>query len=232
VTRDKVLNFMPIGRVKAPGLQIGEKRVNNGRLAVFMWVRHGMQGKVIPIQQGHKLALEQRTDDELMELAAAHVELAFVELLRRWQGRVRSFCLKWGGRGGEDLAQEVFLELWRARQRYQPRGQFPLYLFTIVRNRCRNARRGWFRRPLVDPLPAEVVDSTRSDQLDLVLERERARRVDHQISRLSPPLREALLLRFGQELSYADIALVVGAPEATVRSRVFNGLRRLQQELS
>jgi RNA polymerase sigma-70 factor (ECF subfamily) len=188
--------------------------------------------KVIPIQRARERGLCARSDDELMELAAGGVRDAFGELIGRYQARVRSFCRRWDPERGDDLAQEVFLQLWAARARYQPRGQFPLYLFTVVRNRCRNVRRSWFRQPTLEPLAPEVPNPTSSDQLDAVLERERAARVERQVAQLSPKLREAVLLRFGEEMSYAEIAAVVGAPEATVRSRVFNGLRRLQKELT
>jgi RNA polymerase sigma-70 factor (ECF subfamily) len=189
--------------------------------------------KVIPIQRARVRGrgLCERSDDELMELAAGGVRDAFGELVGRYQERVRAFCRRWDPERGDDLAQEAFLQLWAARKRYQPRGQLPLYLFTIVRNRCRNARRGWFRRPPLEPLSPDVSALASSDQLDAVLERERALRVDRQVAQLPPKLREAVLLRFGEEMSYAEIASIVGAPEATVRSRVFNGLRRLQEEL-
>lgn len=189
-----------------------------------------MKSKVIPISQARpRRDLEARSDDELMELAAAEVKEAFAELTRRYQARVRSFCRRWDAERGEDLAQEVFLQLWRARGRYQPRGQFPLYLFTIVRNRCRNARRSWFRSPSLEPLPPGLGDP--ADQLDRMLEQERARRVSQRVAQLPPKLREAVLLRFGEGMGYADIAEIVHAPQATVRSRVFHGLRRLQKEL-
>lgn len=189
-----------------------------------------VEDRVVPISRARERGLRQRTDDELMELSAAEVREAFAELVQRYQGRVRSFCLRWDAQRGDDLAQEVFLQLWQARRRYQPRGRFPVYLFTIVRNRCRNARRSWFRSPVLEQLSPQLGRS--AEQLDHVLEQERARRLDRSVAGLPPKLREAVLLRFGEGLGYAEIAAIVQAPQATVRSRVFHGLRRLQKELA
>jgi RNA polymerase sigma-70 factor (ECF subfamily) len=187
---------------------------------------------VIPITRARRpSALPERTDDELMELASASLKEAFAELVRRYGDRVRNYCNKWDPQRGDDLAQEVFFQLWNARERYQPTGQFQVYLFTIVRNRCRNAKRSWIRRPPLEPLPPSLVDPGRGDQLDAMLEWERNRRVQRSVTALPPKLKEAVLLRFGEGLSYAEMATILRAPEPTIRSRVFLGLRRLQQEL-
>jgi RNA polymerase sigma-70 factor (ECF subfamily) len=176
--------------------------------------------------------LDHRTDDELMELAAANVRPAMEELVRRHDRTVRSYCRKWDPARGDDLAQDVFLRLWRARHAYRPRGRFRLYLFTLVRNRCRNALRDWFRRPAAQPLDTLEVNGMEQSQLEAVLEAERNHRVWREVASLPPKLREAVLLRFEQGLSHAEIAEIVGAPEVTVRSRVFLGLRRLRARLT
>ncbi len=135
-------------------------------------------GKVIPLVRPGGNGFSDRTDDELMELACANHQDAMTELIGRYHQRVRSYCHKWNPERGDDLAQEVFLKLWRARQRYRPQDQFAVYLFTIVRNVCRNTTRKWFRRPFMDSLSDLVIADQHPDQLDdlLVAERERKER--------------------------------------------------------
>ncbi len=188
---------------------------------------------VISIDEAKNLKqLKCHTDDELMQLASANVKEAFAEIVRRHQGQVRGFCRKWNGQGGDDLAQDVFVRLWRARHRYRPQNEFKAYLFRIVVNRCRNATRSLRRRPPMEELkPEKVTEASSGNQLEKILEREQLLRVYRQIRKLSPKLKEALLLRFGQEMSYRQIAQITDSKEATVRSRVLLGVERIKKEL-
>lgn len=192
-----------------------------------------VKNNVISIERASaKTRLENYSDDELMQLCAANVENAFAELVRRYQGKVRGFCRKWDSQRGDDLAQDVFVRLWRARHQYKPKNEFKAYLFAIVINQCRNAKRSLSRRPCTEKLQLkEICDRASSDQLDRILRREKVSRVHRQIEKLSPKLKEAVLLRFGQELSYRIMAEIIGANEATVRSRVLLGLEKLRKEL-
>ncbi len=181
-------------------------------------------GTVIPLRRS---SLDEHTDDELMQLASAGVDNAFAELIRRHQRDVRGYCCRHcGGTAGEDVAQEVFLELWRTRERYEPRGRFRSYLFTIVHTRVLNAVR---RRPR----EVELVENSHltGGELDAVLEAERARRVHLKLARLPRGLQEALLLRFAAGLDYAEMSEVLNRSQSTVRSRVFQGLLRMRKLL-
>ena len=180
---------------------------------------------VIPLR---KPALGERTDDELMQLASAGVDEAFAQLVRRYAGQVRGYCARrCGGNGqGDDVAQEVFMELWRARGRDEPQGKFRSYLFTIVQTRVLNAV---MRRPREVELAHDI--ALPGQELDAVLVAERARRLHQKLSLLPPRLQEALLLRFCGGLDYAEMAEVLKRSQSTVRSRVFHGLMRLRKLL-
>jgi RNA polymerase sigma factor (sigma-70 family) len=188
---------------------------------------------VIPIEHAKRKArLEGHTDDELMQLARANVKEAFAELVRRYNRLVRGYCRKWNWERGEDLAQDVFVRLWRARDRYKPRDEFKAYLFMIVVNQCRNDKRSLNRKPPMEPLtPEKKVEAASVDQLEQILEREKLARVHRRIEALSPKLKEAILLRFGSEMSYRQIADITKSNEATVRSRVMLGIQKLKKEL-
>jgi RNA polymerase sigma-70 factor (ECF subfamily) len=171
-------------------------------------------------------ALPSRTDDDLMRLAAVGVGEAFEMLVKRHQGAVRGFCARMcgGSATGDDVAQEVFVELWRSRARYEPRGRFRPYLFLIARTRCLNAIRS--RRDEADAGADLVQPGT---ELEAILERERARRVQHKLAQLPAKLREALLLRYAAGFDYEEMARLLERSPSTVRSRVFHGLLRLRQ---
>lgn len=181
-------------------------------------------GTVIPFRRS---SLEEHTDDELMQLASAGVDNAFAELVRRHQREVRGYCCRCcGGTAGDDVAQEVFLELWRTRERYEPRGRFRSFLYTIVHTRVLNAVQ---RRPR----EVELDEKTHfaGGELDAVLEAERVRRLRLKLARLPHNLQQALLLRFAAGLDYAEMAEVLKRSQSTVRSRVFHGLLRMRKLL-
>ncbi len=171
-------------------------------------------------------------DDALMADAAVGKTEAYAALVRRHHATVRAYCVRASGSQsvGDDLAQDVFLTLWQTRVQYESRGRFRSYLFTLARNACRNQIRGRARGPA---LLAELPDvPTDTDPLDEMVRSERRRRVHDVVARLPWAQRDALLLRYTADLEYAEIARIVGKPEATIRSRVFLGLSRLRRQLA
>jgi len=192
---------------------------------------------VIPLHPHAGGALRERDDESLMALLCGGSQAAFEALVERHLPAVTRFCAKLVGEpaAGEDVAQEILAQVWWERGRYQSRGRFVVYLFTLARNRCLNQLRGARRRTLrheaVSPGGPDLAGAAAPEGLDALLETERQREVRAALTELPHPQREALLLRFDQDLTYAEIAMVLGRPEATVRARVFHGLRRLRAQM-
>lgn len=94
------------------------------------------------------MLLGDRSDEDLMVAASAGSRDAFALLVERYMTKVASYCIKFtrDQRMGEDLAQEIFLQLWAHRATYKPSHTFNVFLFTVVVNRCRNHNRAWWRR--------------------------------------------------------------------------------------
>ena len=177
--------------------------------------------------------LEERTDDDLMTLSQAGVREAFAVLVGRHAPRVVETCSRFAGdrQAGVELAQETWASIWEHRFRYRIGSQFVVWLITAARNRCRNDLRGRHvaRR---HAMAATVLGAATSpDQIDLLLVEERRRQVREALGRLPPDTREALVLRFAEDLRYDEMAEVVGAGESTLRSRVHHGLKRLRDLL-
>lgn len=184
------------------------------------------------------VALSRHTDEELMMISATGRRDAFEVLVTRYLPRLTSYCAKLTRDAGaaEDLAQDTLLALWHRRATYRPERAFRLLVFTIALNRSRNHVRSWRRRLRwlgIREAPEEIDTAAPREpvHVDQLLERERQRRVRAALAHLPHDARAVLLLRFEQELSYAEIAEIVGKREVTVRSQVFHALRKLQRVL-
>jgi len=164
--------------------------------------------RVVPTES----ELEHGDDEQLMALAAGGHKAAFAVLVQRHLPRVTKFCARFAGQlsVAEELAQEIFLEVWLRRDRYRSQGKFLVFLFTMARHRCLNRVRDEGRRDRREQTVAEHDGLEVPSQLDALLDRERQRQVQAALSGLSVKLREALLLRFDQGLDYADVARILG----------------------
>jgi RNA polymerase sigma-70 factor (ECF subfamily) len=204
---------------------------------------------ILPLTPRRAVAdLRARPDDELMRLAAAGMLDAFNELVRRYQDRVRRFCARMLGSAtqGDDVAQELFLEIWRTRARYEEKGKLSALLFATARNRCLKAARARRSFAPIDgdgsgdgeataPVFGAHAAADRAEALeaiDAILAAERRDRLERLVRRLPAKLRDVIGLRFWADLDYPEIAAIVKRSEETVRWRVFQGLKRLRQMVS
>lgn len=169
------------------------------------------------------------TSDEqlLLELQKGSDE-AFTELFLRYRERVYGFFRRRmnDAAQAEELAQETFLAVLRAVQRYEPRATFRAYLFGIAFNILAAHRRK-------SGLNATQSDSTREDVSDPSgTNPENVIWVRQAVDRLDVAEREVLLLREFEELSYEEIAKILRAPVNTVRSRLFRARMALREILA
>lgn len=177
--------------------------------------------------------LDARSDDELMLAAAPGERGAYESLVRRHQRSVRAFCARWCGSSssGDDVAQECFVEVWQRRASYAPRGRFKAYLLHIAANRCKNHLRARARERLVSDHDGSEEAHGADGRISDSYVAQRGDRLQEALDKLPELQREAVLLRYGAELSYLEVAAALGVVEATVRSRVFLGLMRLRRLL-
>jgi RNA polymerase sigma-70 factor, ECF subfamily len=156
-------------------------------------------------------------------------EAAFAELVERYSPRLRYFLRKLLGdtHVAEDALQDVWLDVFRAVPRLADPAAFPAWLYRIARDRAYRALRSLRRVPrsLVEGDLAEGVEN------DETFSAEDAARIHAALDELPPEQREVLVLRFLEEMTYEDIARVVGCPAGTVRSRIHYGKRALRRAL-
>jgi RNA polymerase sigma-70 factor (ECF subfamily) len=168
-----------------------------------------------------------------MRLLGSGERRALEELANRHLAAVAYFCGRClsDAAAGEEVAQEVFLGLWRERGSYGERQRFREYLYTAAVNRCRNRGRWWRRWLRRREQLAEQPPVAPDTPLEMLVEREREQELSRAVAALPPGLREALLLRFGQGLDYRAIGAALGCSEVAARTRVFRAVKLLKQDV-
>jgi RNA polymerase sigma-70 factor (ECF subfamily) len=169
-------------------------------------------------------------DHELMRCCREGDDDAFAILVHRWEDRVRRMLrpLVPARADVDDLAQEVFLRVLGARDRYRPVGAFSTWLYRIALNVARDAaRRRRTSEPLGNhqPVDGRAPPSAELEHDDLI------GRIERAIAALPTPLRDAVVMKHYGELTFAQIAAVTGVPASTVKSRLHAALIALRGRL-
>ncbi len=156
---------------------------------------------------------------------------AFAELVGLYQPGLRSFLAGMTDETqADDLAQEVWVDVYRGVARLADPGAFPAWLYRVARHRAlRELRR--VRQPLTS---LEGIDLA-EEEPDEEFSAEDAERVQAALRKLPLEQREVLLLRFFEGLAYEEIATVLGCQLGTVRSRIHyakRALRRVMERVS
>jgi RNA polymerase sigma-70 factor (ECF subfamily) len=132
----------------------------------------------------------------------------------------------------EDLAQQVFIRVWRSAPRYKPTAKFTTWLFRITRNLVFNEMRR--RRHFVDHTEdiSEPVDRKERGPDQVLLEEELQTAIQDAISKLPEAQRLAIVLRRYEELPYEEIAKVMGTTVPAVKSILFRARAELRERLA
>ena len=157
------------------------------------------------------------------------------DLVERCQHRLVRYLLYLTGRReyAEDLAQETWVRVLQRGSQYNGRQRFDPWLFAIARNLAIDYLRKKRKAVPTVSLPHDrdamlLLPSSGPSPFEAAARSEDAIRLAGQLQILSPLYREALLLRFQEDLSLAEMAQVLGAPITTVTSRIYRGLAALR----
>jgi len=172
---------------------------------------------------------------------------AWEDLVRSYTRRIYNICYRFTGSAedAQDLTQEVFIKVYRTLDSYNAeRGSFMTWMATITRNllvdQFRKSKHDRATESL-DTTPREDDDAlAHSDRLQdarpspdtFVQRREAQQQIQRALEKLSPELREAVILRDLQDMDYREIATVLKVPEGTVKSRISRGRTELARLLS
>lgn len=172
--------------------------------------------------------------------------VAWEEIVQRYNRRIYNICYRFAGSGddAQDLTQEVFIKMFRTLNTYDAeRGAFMTWVTTITRNllvdHFRKGKQDRMTESL-DTTPSEHEDAMplsekiedKAPSADTSVESRETRELVHNaLQKLSPELREAVILRDLQDMDYKDIATVLKVPEGTVKSRINRGRAELARLL-
>lgn len=168
---------------------------------------------------------------------------AFTELVEKYNQPVMNLAYRTvhDPTEAEDLAQNVFVQVFKSASRYKSTAKFSTWLFTIARNLCLNEIRRRSRHP------AESIDAPHPEQEDQplqqiedrktasppesLLQRELAQKIERALADLPENQRSAILLCRQEELSYEEIAEVLGCSVSATKSLIHRGRETLKERL-
>jgi len=168
---------------------------------------------------------------------------AFAELVDKYKQRVMNFVYHRlrDEAEAEDLAQNVFLQVYKSRTRYKQTAKFSTWLFTIAHNLCLNELRRRSRHPAEsleethteneEQPPRQIEDKSQVAAPDNVLHGELSRKIQEALDELPENQRSAILLCREEELSYEQIAKVLRCSLSATKSLIHRGRETLKEKL-
>ena len=181
------------------------------------------------------------TDEELVAAILDGEAALYTDLVERYRGRLINYLNRFLGnvQESEELSQEVFLRVYRALDRYNPRYRFSTWLFRVAKNAAIDLIRK--RRLKLVPMQRVGVDgkaherefeSEERDPYRTLRNVERRQAIGAAIDGLKEEYRELIQLRHFAEMTYEEIAEFKGMPLGTVKNKLFRGRRMLKARLA
>lgn len=167
-------------------------------------------------------------DAALMKKFKGGDEKAFIEIMERYQHKIFNFFLRQLNdyAQSEDLTQDVFIRVFKYGQSFDCKRLFKPWLYKIALNLLRKEMR---YRVAASHANKEIIADL---QTYIYIDYELVNAVKRAIDQLPPALREVVILKQYQGLTFAEIAQTIGCPESTVKSRLYQAYAKLKQKLS
>jgi RNA polymerase sigma-70 factor (ECF subfamily) len=190
------------------------------------------------------VALPEDTEAQLIERLVARDERAFSAMVRAYERRVFALVLRMIGNRAEaeDLAQEVFVQVFKAIGSFRGESKLSTWIYRIAINLCKNRSKYLRARHADDQQELGAVqeriamgDSSRANVAhvarpdEVMAGRQVEQIVQRAILELEPSFRECLVLRDVEDLSYEEIAVITGLPDGTVKSRIHRARAQLRE---
>jgi RNA polymerase sigma-70 factor (ECF subfamily) len=178
-------------------------------------------------------------DQELLKRCLAGENSAWEELVRAHSRKLYNLCYRFTGRIEEahDLTQEIFIKVFHTLRSYEAaQGAFATWLNRVARNHLVDHYRRTKKDRVTSSLEDELgtLEEKPGPEVEPVAQlesRERKELLQMGLDKLSPDLREAVVLRDLHDLDYGEIAQVLGVPQGTVKSRINRGRLELARVL-
>ncbi|MFN2516221.1 MAG: RNA polymerase sigma factor [Pyrinomonadaceae bacterium] len=197
-----------------------------------------------PAALRHDVVTDTTSDHALLEATRTGDEDAFAELVSRYRNQITSFIYRMTNDydGAVDLAQETFVRVYRAAERYQTNYAFSTYIYRIATNLAISELRKRKRRKLVsltgffqpndggEPQEFNPADNRPLPDTELV-DSERRLAVQRAISTLPEKYRAPLILRDVEGRSYEEISRILQTSEGTIKSRISRARGFLREKM-
>jgi RNA polymerase sigma-70 factor (ECF subfamily) len=174
----------------------------------------------------------EKTDEQLMQLICKGDRMAFEILYDRYFGKLVWYAQRFidNLHQAEDTVQEVFVKIIEKPEKFDDRRKFSTWVYAVTANACRNVLRDTQNRQriLAEKKGQEQAADTPSQQLDYDLLKQRIRNA---CLELSEKERNIFVLRFEQELSLKEIAVIMEIPEGSVKSGIYYLLKKFASHL-
>lgn len=181
-------------------------------------------------------------EQQCIKKAAQGDASAFEELVVRYQEQVYRLCLRMSGNAEDaaDLTQEAFVKVWKNLDTFQFDAAFSTWLYRLASNCCLDFLRSKKRRPTVsltmetdeeDEQTVELPDESPTPE-EAAISKEERENLQLAMQSIEPEQRQILTLRVVNDLSYTDIAQVLGIREGTVKSRLSRARESLRKKLT
>lgn len=183
--------------------------------------------------------LRNKTDEELVELAVSNDSDAFGEIVRRWERKIFALCFGMLTREDDarDAAQETFIAAYRNIGSFRGDAKVSSWLHRIAVNQCLTIMRRRKARPedLIDEeqMASDRVFSVPMEKAPggLAERNERIEAVRRAVNSLPFELREVVVMKEFEEMTFQEISETLSIPLSTVKSRVYTALRQLRAKL-
>jgi RNA polymerase sigma-70 factor (ECF subfamily) len=171
--------------------------------------------------------MNQKEENAVIRQVQNGEQQAYTLLVEKYKGPLFNLAYRMTGnyQDAEDLAQEAFVKAYLSLRRFNRKKRFFPWLYTICLNLIRNHLKKERKNSAIED--ASVEDSPTPEQA--VLRQEEAEKLAHCVRKLPLDLREAVILRYYQELSFADISETLGISLSAAKMRVYRGLERLRE---
>lgn len=180
------------------------------------------------------------TDTDIIEKVKNGDDQAFEELVVRYQNKIYNLALRMTGNADDafDMTQEAFVRAWRGLETFQFESSFSTWLYRLASNLCIDFLRSQKRRRTVPLVFEEDGEEKQYDLPDphpepeaVVLAAEEQRVLEQALNELEPEYRQIITMRVIDDLSYTQIAQILGVKEGTVKSRLSRARERLRKKV-
>ena len=182
----------------------------------------------------------QLSDDQLIERTLAGETEAFGVLVRRWENPIYGLSLRMLGRDEEakDVCQETFIAAFRNLRKFRGDSKFSSWLYRIALNACHSRLRRsdtGLTQSLTDEREDgqsfEISDVTVEGEPDRLQREQRAKAVRRALHALPADMRQVIVMKEYEDLTFAEIAEILQIPVSTVKSRLYTGLQQMRARL-